>query len=507
MSHIEPPQFTQNVEYGHEPDRNRQHDEKPGLTNPNGKTFNEAFEVKKPRWNDWPFAVFFIAVCCGFIAMAVITLRAYAKTYSSQGSGIYTSTNTFTLNTNTVILFVFVVSAAIVVAGCTLILAKLHPRGFIKISIVVNIIMGIGSAIAYFYLKQYVPAVIFLVFTLISAFAYWSMRSRIPFSAEVLVTTIDVLNTYKSCYVVSFLGSLASFAFSILFSIVVVATYIKYDPKQNNAACSVEGGSCSKAKLIGLLFFVFFAGYYITEVIRNIIHVTISGVYGTWYYLSKSNEGEPKWPASSAFKRAMTYSFGSICFGSLIVTFIDLLKQGLQILKSNAEAAGETCALIGLFILEIFLGIIEWLARFFNQYAYSYIALYGDSYIKSAKATWHLMRQKGMDALANECLVGTALGFYALFNGYITALFSYLYLRFTKPEYNSSGGFYVPIIAFSFLIAIQISNVVTQPLKSGTSTFFISLARDPEIYRQCFPDRFQTIANTYPHVFDKLRTR
>jgi hypothetical protein len=40
-----------------------------------------------------------------------------------------------------------------------------------------------------------------------------------------------------------------------------------------------------------------------------------------------------------------------------------------------------------------------------QHYAYSYIALYGDSYIHSAKATWTMMKDRGIDALVNDCLV------------------------------------------------------------------------------------------------------
>lgn len=487
---------------------NNNYDEKyESVPNPQGETFDEAFKVEKPKYNDWPFSVFFLLTVAGFVAIAVITIRAYSNNYSEQGSGIYTSQSTFTLNSNTVILFIFAILISLVIAVSTLMLARIHPRGFITTSIVVNVVMGIGTAIAYFVMHYYSAAVVFLVFTCISAWCYWSMRSRIPFSSEVLVTTIDVMKRYKSTLTISALGVLVSAAFSVIFSVVIVTTYMKYDPKQQNGGCDVSGGGCSNAKLIGVLVFVFFAGYYITEVIRNVIHVTISGVYGTWYYLSRSDQGEPKWPAFGAFKRAMTYSFGSICFGSLIVTFLDLIRQGIQILRSNASMAGETCAQCGYFILDIIFGIIEWLARFFNQYAYSYIALYGDPYIKAAKQTWYLMRQKGVDALCNECLIGTALGFYAMFNAYVVALFAYLYVKLTKPEYNDDGTFYAPIVAFSFVISLQISNIITQPLKSGSSTFFIALAKDPEIYQTCYPESFNVIAQTYPNVFDKLRSR
>jgi hypothetical protein len=59
----------------------------------------------------------------------------------------------------------------------------------------------------------------------------------------------------------------------------------------NNPACSEGVGGCSTAKVIGLIVFVTFANYWITEVLKNVIHVTISGVYGSWYFCSQKPVG------------------------------------------------------------------------------------------------------------------------------------------------------------------------------------------------------------------------
>jgi hypothetical protein len=47
--------------------------------------------------------------------------------------------------------------------------------------------------------------------------------------------------------------------------------------------------------------------------------------------------------------------------------------------------------------------LVEW----FNKYAYIEIALYGKSYLPAAKDTWNLMKDRGIDALINDSLVGT----------------------------------------------------------------------------------------------------
>lgn len=466
--------------------------------------FDQSFKVEKPRFNDWPFALFFWAVVAGFIAVAGITLNALKKTYGLQGSSIYNSTNDFTLNTNTVILFGFVVVVAVVLSALVIVFARMAPRFFITSGLILNIILGLGTCIFYFVMHYYSAAIVFLVFTLFLAFCYWRARSRIPFSATVLEITIDVMKRYPSTLITSLIGIIVSGLFSTLLSVVIVSTYVKYDPNSKNSACNVGGGTCSHATLVGILVFVIFAGYYISEVIRNVIHVTIAGVYGTWYYLANSDQGEPRHPALGAFKRAMTYSFGSICFGSLIVSLIQLLKAGVQILKNDAFGQGDVCAGCGFLILDFVIGLLEWLVRYFNHYAYCYVALYGKNYIRSAKDTFDLIRFKGMDALINDCFINTSLSIWSMFAGYVCALLSYLYLRLTKPGYNSDGQYYAPVIAFAFLISGQITRIALTVIESGVSTFFVALAKDPEVFQMTNRDRFDEVFRNYPQVLQKI---
>lgn len=44
---------------------------------------------------------------------------------------------------------------------------------------------------------------------------------------------------------------------------------------------------------------------------------------------------------------------------------------------------------------------------FFHETKCSQTALYGKAYIPAAKDTWRLMKDRGIDALVNDSLVGT----------------------------------------------------------------------------------------------------
>lgn len=107
----------------------------------------------------------------------------------------------------------------------------------------------------------------------------------------------------------------------------------------------------------------------------------------------------------------------------------------------------------------------------------------------------------------------------ASFVGYACALLAYLYLIFTSPAYNSNGDFTPVVVAFAFLIGLQICNIFTTPLSSGIDTIFVAAAFDPDVlvsairlpekipwtvadYQQIkeHPELYERMVKVYPHV-------
>lgn len=474
-----------------------------------GTTFEEKFKVEKPKWNDLPFTFIFLAVVAGYIALAVICIRAYRITHSSQGNGIYDDTNDYSLNTASIILLVFVVALSVVLAFLYFTLARIFTKQFIYMSFILSLILSFGTAIYYLIEKYWSAGIVFIIFGVLNLMFFLSARPRIPFATLVLRIVIDVTRTLPSIYLVSFLGAMFTAAFSVLWTISLVSAYVKFDPDPNNPGCNVSGGSCSNGKLIGSIIYITFAGFYISEVIKNTIHVTIAGVYGSWYYCSKSDEGMPRWPALGAFKRAMTYSFGSISFGSLLIAIVNLIRYLLEVARSAQAQSGDNgigacIAICCLFVIDCFMSMIQWAITYFNHYAYTVVALYGKAYLPAAKDTWTIIKARGIDALINDCLIDKVLSMGAFLIGFVAALFAYLYLKFTDPAYNSGRSYTPVLLAFSFVIGIQVTNIVTVAIRSGTATFFVALARDPDVYRMSYPDLYEELLKTYPEIRNKL---
>jgi hypothetical protein len=84
----------------------------------------------------------------------------------------------------------------------------------------------------------------------------------------------------------------------------------------------------------------------------------------------------------------LTYSFGSISLGSLIVAIIQFLRQLCSAAQQSSSADGNMVGSILFCVLGCLIGILNWAVEFLNRYAFSYIALYGKSYVQAAKDTW-----------------------------------------------------------------------------------------------------------------------
>ncbi|QIX00902.1 hypothetical protein AMS68_006419 [Peltaster fructicola] len=451
--------------------------------------FNSAFKVEKPKFNDLWAAILFWLVFIGFTAVSGISIQGYSAEKGYNGGGIYNSRNRFGLNTNTIVLFAFVLAVALILGYVYVSLARIFTKQFIWITGILNIVFCFVTAFYMLARKYWSGGIVFLIFGIFAIVCFISWIPRIPFSVLMLQSAIDVSRRFGHVYMVSFIGGLIAAAFGAWFAVTLVAIYAKYQPG-NTAACSQGAGGCSWAKVIGLVAFITFAGYWITEVLKNVIHTTISGVYGSWYFAPNN---PPKAPTRGAAKRALTYSFGSISFGSLLVAIINCLRQLCSIAQQSEAADGNIAGQIGFCILGCFIGLLDWAVQFINRYAFSYMALYGKSYIQSAKDTWTMIKSRGIDALINECLIGPVLSMGATFVAYACALLAYLYLSFTKPAYNTDGSFTPVVIAYSFLIGLQIAQCFTVPLSSGIDTIFVAMAWDPAVLQREHPELYSNM--------------
>ncbi|KAL9118003.1 MAG: hypothetical protein Q9187_005455 [Circinaria calcarea] len=99
------------------------------------QTFDQAFKLEKPKYNDIWAGILLILTFLGFTAVSGITLNGYATNKSFNGGGIYNAGNEFSLNTNTIVLFAFVLVVALVFSWLYFAMARAFTKQFMYVPI------------------------------------------------------------------------------------------------------------------------------------------------------------------------------------------------------------------------------------------------------------------------------------------------------------------------------------------------------------------------------------
>jgi hypothetical protein len=303
---------------------------------------------------DCIFAVLFLAHLVG----AYFVLNFAYATPASGASAISSDV----LN---VMVTASLVSACIGIAVgmAYLLLLKQHPASMIACGLWTNVVLLTALAIFLFTRKDVFGGIIFGLFALLSWCLITIYKRWIPLCVEMIHISSAVMDLFPAIFGVALACLLLMVAY-VAFTIVAIVRLMGH---------AKEGGSYG-----GYLFYLVFSCYWTTQVIRNVVHTTAAGVFGTYYF--ESNEAlEGTNPTLAAFGRTITTSFGTICFGSLLVAFVEVL---FFFLRQNSDDNICSC------ILACIYSCVKDALEFINKFAFTCVAITGEDFCSAAKSTW-----------------------------------------------------------------------------------------------------------------------
>jgi hypothetical protein len=177
------------------------------------------------------------------------------------------------------------------------------------------------------------------------------------------------------------------------------------------------------------LFCVFYL-FWASQVVTNTAHLTICGLFATFYYMGVSNgqniDVPVKNPSAKSAYRALTTSFGSNCFGSLVIAIVETLRFISQVAKHRAEEERSSVLFFIACCFQCIFSLIRDILEYMNKYAFAQVAIYGKDYCSAGRDTWALFKSKGIDAIINDILVGRVLGLGSLLVGIVSAVGTFI---------------------------------------------------------------------------------
>jgi hypothetical protein len=179
-------------------------------------------------------------------------------------------------------------------------------------------------------------AVVSLFFSLLNVVFLAVAYRRIPFTAQLLGTVAHIVKQIPGLVVQNIVSS----GFWLLYLGLFFAA-----SSLSNRIEVLQGWH-----LIPMLLTFFWT----QQVSQNFAHVVAAGVTASWYF-SKNVER----PTLGALYRAATTSFGSICFGSLIVGLLKTFDAVLRLILFADHPIIN-------FFVRLFLALIEALVEWFN---------------------------------------------------------------------------------------------------------------------------------------------
>ncbi|TNN33856.1 Choline transporter-like protein 2 [Liparis tanakae] len=225
--------------------------------------------------------------------------------------------------------------------------------------------------------------------------------------------------------------------------------------------------------LVLFQFYNVFLFFWCANFVTALGQVTLAGAFASYYWAFKKPEDIPAYPIFSSLGRALRYHAGSLAFGSLILSMVQVIRVFLEYLDhkdvgplSNRLGqapkiyAQNKCAKFMLSCMKCCFWCLEKCIKFLNRNAYIMIAIYGKSFCPSARDAFFLLMRNIVRVAVLDKVTDFLLFLGKLLIVGIVGIFSFFFfsgkIRAVGEAVPSLNYYWVPILTLvvgSYLIA------------------------------------------------------
>ena len=292
---------------------------------------------------------------------------------------------------------------AVVSVLINVLLGALAPM-LIQISLIVSPLMFLMTFVGSLVILNIPVALFSLVMSIVGIYYACHVWHRIPFATANLKIALSAIQDNHGLWLLAYLYTVKAYVWTFLWCCAVTELVIfspswVYDctststnssNNNNNDVCHVS--TRGKFIAIGMLLSFFWSG----QVLKNILHTTIAGVVGTWWFdpedarsdSSRGGDGGSGGCFSlsccgcsraiyDSWYRSCVYSFGSICFGSLLVSVLQvvqfIVRCGRQQRDQRRQQRSIEATDFIFCLLQYLVDTLEYLLEYINTWAFVYV--------------------------------------------------------------------------------------------------------------------------------------
>lgn len=319
----------------------------------------------------------------------------------------------------------------------------------------------------------------------------WYMQSFwhfIPFSAANLSTAMTALLGNLGIALVGVVASVLSVSWLFVWSV----TFNKI------ASIDCDNGDDDTCEGISYLYYFLLVCslFWTSFVISYSLHCTVAGVVGTWWTTPSEADSCCSPAVVNSLFRALTYSFGSVCKGAFLIALIKALRALADYIREEERRSGNERNELGAIILclvSCILSLVEDILEYVNEWAFTYVGLYGFDYIDAGKEVFNLFKARGWTVIVANDLTS----FVTFFSILTTAIINGLMAIVVNPFGLSVGA----VFGIGALIGIGISIMLFSIVSGAVNATIVCLAEMPAELEQNHTIQSEKIRNAWLNVY------
>uniref|UniRef100_A0A673LLQ5 Choline transporter-like protein n=1 Tax=Sinocyclocheilus rhinocerous TaxID=307959 RepID=A0A673LLQ5_9TELE len=214
-------------------------------------------------------------------------------------------------------------------------------------------------------------------------------------------------------------------------------------------------------------------------------HCTLAGAFASYYWAFSKPADIPTFPLIQSFMRALRYHVGSLAFGALILTLVQIVRIILEYLDHKFKEAQNPCTRFIMCCLKCCFYCLEKFIKFINRNAYIMIAIYGKNFCVSAMNAFSLLMRNIIRVVVLDKVTDLLLFFGKLLvvGGVGVLAFFFFSGRIQTPgttfETAALNYYWMPIITVVFG-AYLIAHGFFSVYNMGVDTLFLCFLEDLE---------------------------
>ena len=272
----------------------------------------------------------------------------------------------------------------------------------LKYALGFTMITSMILVVSFYILDEIWLSILSLLFFVFSVCYGYILQSQMTFASTNLALSIRAIRSNGGLTIVAHIILCLGIFYIGYWIIAMIGLY--EDSKEHCERNYDEGVICQDSKPrnvdIVLLFLNF---YWAQQVIKNIIHVVTTGTIHNWWFGRVRGGFCCSRDVSDSLFQSMTYSFGSICLGSLLVTIIYILRLFLEYIQDDMnELLCCTCQCLN--------QTFQTLYKKFNKWGYVYVGMYGYPFTTSSEKALDVLERRGWGVIMNDDLITNVIG-------------------------------------------------------------------------------------------------